>query len=232
MSTGTGMHGCHQDRKVRFITFEGPEGSGKSTQAKRLVEHLKAAGCPTILVREPGGTQTGEAIRGILQHMRIEEPMFPETEVLLFAASRSQLVRSIILPSLDQNKWVVCDRYADSTTAYQGYGRGLPIDKLQAVNEFAMKDVVPDLTILLDLDVDVGFQRIQKRVKETNGELDRLERESREFHQRIRRGYLELARKHTDRFRVFDAARPEDVVESDVWTLVHGLVVSAGSARP
>lgn len=200
----------------KFITFEGPEGGGKTTHARRLVERLQAAGLTVLYTREPGGTPTGEAIRGILQHDHAGEAICPETEVLLFAASRAQLVRHIIQPALEHGEWVVCDRFADSTTAYQGYGRGFPVEQMIAINDFAINGAQPDLTILLDLPVSDGFARLQQR----GGVKDRIEREALEFHERVRAGYLELARRWPERFRIVDPRQAPDIVAEEIWKLV------------
>jgi dTMP kinase len=200
----------------KFITFEGPEGGGKTTHARRLVEQLQAAGRTVVYTREPGGTPTGEAIRDILQHDKAGEAPCSETEVLLFAASRAQLVRHVIIPALERGDWVVCDRFADSTTAYQGYGRGFPVEQMIAINEFAINGAQPDLTLLLDLPVSAGFARLQQR----GGAKDRIEREALAFHERVRAGYLELARRWPERFRVVEAFRPLDEVSAEIWSLV------------
>jgi dTMP kinase len=199
-----------------FITFEGPEGGGKTTHARRLVEQLQAAGQRVVYTREPGGTPTGEAIRDILQHDKSGEAICRETEVLLFAASRAQLVRHVIIPALERGDWVVCDRFADSTTAYQGYGRGFPVEQMIAINEFAIKGAQPDLTILLDLPVSDGFARLQQR----GGVKDRIEREAVEFHERVRAGYLDMARRWPERFRVVDARGTVEAVTAEIWRLV------------
>ena len=175
-----------------FITLEGPEGSGKSTQAGRLTARLRGLGYEVVSTREPGGTATGEAIRSILQHNDASESLFAETEALLFAASRAQLVRSVIIPALESGKCVVCDRFADSTTAYQGYGRGFDISTMLAINAFAINNALPDITILLDIDVRYGFERLRKRNRERKTEHDRIESEDMEFHERVRAGYLDL----------------------------------------
>lgn len=203
----------------RFITFEGPEGGGKTTQARRLMQRLESEGLPVRYTREPGGTSTGEAIRDILQHDKAGEPLCPETEVLLFEASRAQLVRHVILPALARGEWVVCDRFADSTTVYQGYGRGFDVERMIEINRFAIGEAEPDLTLLLDVDVARGFERIHRR-PETGGSLDRIEREERAFHERVREGYLALAARFPDRFRIVDAARDEDAVADAVWEIV------------
>lgn len=209
--------------------MEGPEGSGKSTQAAELCERLGEQGIEVVKTREPGGTATGELIREILQHDRAGEPLFPESEALLFAASRAQLVRSVILPALEGGAWVVCDRFADSTTAYQGYGRGFSVDDMLSINSFAVDGAQPDVTLLLDVDVALGFDRIQRRNTENGVENDRFEREAREFHERVRQGYLALAKRFPDRFRVIDASRDEGSVRCRVWeTVCRALGMEAG----
>ncbi len=207
-------------RRGWFITFEGPEGAGKTTQARRLVARLEAAGRRTLYTREPGGTPTGEAIRNILQHDCTSEPPCPEAEVLLFAASRAQLVRKIILPALEEGACVVCDRFADSTTAYQGFGRGFGVEAMLAINAFAIDGAVPDITFLLDLDVAAGFERLKQPDGSGARELDRIEREARAFHEQVRAGYLDLARRWPERFRIIDAGRAEDVVAEAIWKQV------------
>lgn len=204
----------------KFITFEGPEGSGKTTQAKRLIARLEQKGCEVVYTREPGGTPTGEAIRDILQHNKAGEPISPNAEVLLFAASRAQLVSRVILPALERGAWVVCDRFADSTTAYQGYGRGFEVEQMIALNQFAIDGAVPDVTILLDVDLDEGFRRIGERHQVKNRPLDRIESEARAFHEKVRKGYLELARRWPERFRLVDGMRDADAVSGDVWRIL------------
>ena len=208
----------------KFITLEGPEGSGKTTQANLLVGRLKKLGHEVLYAREPGGTPTGEAIRQILQYDKAGEPICPETEVLLFAASRAQLVRHVIIPALDRGTIVICDRFADSTTAYQGYGRGFSIDQMLAINEFAIDGAVPDLTLLLDLDVSIGFQRIVQRHKASSSTWDRIEREEKAFHEKVRNGYLELARRWPERFKVVNAQGNPEGVEQDIWRIVENVV--------
>ena len=211
--------------KGRFITFEGPEGAGKTTQARLLIEKLENERQEVLYTREPGGTLTGEAIRGILQYDQAGEEPCPETEVLLFAASRAQLVRKVILPALERGTWIVCDRFADSTTVYQGYGRGFSVDQMLTINEFAIAEAIPSLTILLDLDVDAGFRRIALRQKGKTMQLDRIEKEDRSFHERVRAGYLELAQRWPERFRIIQADRSVPEVADDVWrTVKHELI--------
>ena len=179
----------------RFITFEGPEGSGKSTQAKRLAQRLEQAGHTVLVTREPGGTPTGEAIRGLLQHDHAGEAICPVTELLLFEASRAQLVSRVIQPALAKGTWVVCDRFTDSTAAYQGYGRGFDLASIIELNRVAVQGCEPDLTLLLDVETQTGLGRMSHRNRQTNVASDRFEREAVEFHERIRAGYLQLARR-------------------------------------
>jgi len=203
----------------KFITCEGPEGSGKSTQIKRLAEQLEARGIKVLCTREPGGTATGEAIRNILQHDAAGEPLTERAELLLFTASRAQLVDQVVLPALDRGEWVLCDRFIDSTMAYQGYARGMDIDTLDAINGFSIAGRKPDLTLLLDLDIEQGFQRLEERYS-AGGSADRFEREARDFHHRVRNGYHTLAEREPERFRVIDAGRAVDEVASRVWNAV------------
>lgn len=211
-------------KRGKFITFEGPEGAGKTTQAKRVIVALKELGSQVLYTREPGGTPTGEAIREILQYNKAGEPISPETEVLLFAASRAQLVRKVILPTLEQGTHVVCDRFADSTTAYQGYGRGFSVEQMITINQFAIDGATPDVTILLDLEIASGFDRLARRHSEGQGQWDRIENEERAFHERVRNGYLELARKWPERFVIVNAARDEESVFGEVWRIVQGVL--------
>lgn len=204
----------------RLITFEGPEGAGKSTQAALLISKLEARGIEVVYTREPGGTKLGEAIRGILQFNAAGEAPCPESEVLLFEASRAQLVRQVIQPALARGAWVLCDRFADSTTAYQGFGRGFPVDLMETVNRFAIGAATPDMTILLDVNVSLGLQRCAKRQAGRKGPPDRIENEALAFHEQVRQGYLELARRHPERFRLVDAMRPAELVAEEIWKRV------------
>jgi len=200
----------------KFITLEGPEGSGKSTQAQRLAERLTEQGIDVFCTREPGGTVLGEEIRAILQHSRAGEEPCERTELLLFEACRSQLVERVIRPRLDQGVWVICDRFMDSTTAYQGYGRGLPLDEIEPLHTFAVNGILPDLTLLLDLDIAAAFERLAHRCIERGEQADRFEREERAFHERVRAGYLQLAEENPDRFRRINAAQDPDAVANDI----------------
>ena len=207
-------------KQGRLITFEGPEGAGKSTQAAMLISKLEARGIEVVYTREPGGTKLGEAIRGVLQYNAAGEDPCPESEVLLFEASRAQLVRQVIQPALERGAWVICDRFADSTTAYQGFGRGFPVELMETINRFAIGDAVPDMTILLDVNVSLGMQRCAKRQVGKKIQYDRIESEKLEFHEKVRQGYLELARRFPERFRQVDAMRHAEPIADDVWKLV------------
>ena len=208
-----------------FITFEGPEGSGKTTQVGELIRRLEGLGNTVIQAREPGGTLTGEAIREILQHDKAGEPICGEAEVLLFAASRSQLVQQVIAPALKRGDCIVCDRFADSSTAYQGYGRGFKIGSVDTINQFAMDGTIPDLTLLLDVDMNTAFQRVADRNQRMGGSLDRMEREDRAFHERVRNGYLELARRCPERFVRIDGTLPAENVSDLVWSHVESILI-------
>lgn len=210
----------------KFITLEGPEGSGKSTHARLLVDRFRSGGHSVVATREPGGTPLGESIRGLLQHDAGGEGMASETELLLFMASRAQLVSQVIRPALINGHSVVCDRFADSTTAYQGYARGCDIEKILALSDMATGGLTPDLTILLDVDVKAAFERLRQRNLKNGVEKDRIEREALAFHERVRAGYLDLARRWPGRIRVVDAARDPDVVQADIWGLVKHVIAS------
>jgi dTMP kinase len=203
-----------------FVSFEGAEGSGKSTQIRWLGDVLGLAGREVILTREPGGTDAGEVIRNLLQHDAAGEKLCPEAETLLFCASRAQLVQEVIAPALARGAIVLCDRFADSTTAYQGYGRGLDPDQLIQIHDFTLGCYWPDITILLDLPVDVGMRRIRKRAKEETVALDRMEREQMAFHERVLHGFHLLAKQHPERFCVVDAAAS---IEDVRMRIVHAL---------
>lgn len=200
-----------------FITFEGGEGAGKSTQLSRLTARLAASGVPYLITKEPGGTPAGDEIRALLLQPEIH--IEPLAEFLLYSASRAQLVRAVLHPALARGEAVVCDRYADSTLAYQGYGRGLPLDFLREVTAQATGDLTPALTILLDIDPRMGLTRAASR-----GTPDRLERADMAFHERLRAGFLELAAAEPGRWLVLDAARSPDELEGEIWQAVQGLL--------
>ncbi len=193
-----------------FITFEGPEGSGKTHQLAVLADYLRAQGYSVLTTREPGGTPIGDQIRAILSDVKNTE-MRPRTEILLFQASRAQLVDQVILPSMQEGKIVLCDRYADSTIAYQGYGHRVDLVRLQQIVEFATGGLKPDLTLLLDVDVKVGLQR-----RASAGDWNRLDAYAVEFHQRVREGYHQLVQKETQRWVVIDAGQPFDAVQQQI----------------
>jgi len=204
----------------KFITLEGPEGSGKSTQAKIMIRRLGELGIEAMYTREPGGTALGEEIRNVLQHNQAGEAPCERAELLLFEASRNQLVEKVIHPALEKGTWVICDRFMDSTTAYQGYGRGLPVDEVKAIHHFTVNGVTPDLTLLLDLEVETGFERIAQRFLELGESADRFEQEERSFHERVRQGYLKLAKEEPNRFRIVDASQEPESVSVDIWAIL------------
>lgn len=211
----------------RFITFEGPEGSGKSTHIRLLAEFLRGRGLAVTLTREPGGTPTGEAIRGLLQHDHAGEAPVGRAEVLLFLASRAQHVERLIRPALDAGAWVLCDRFEDSTLAYQGFGRGFDLAALREANAFATGGLKPDLTVLLDVRPETSRSRLRERVSRTRASPDRIEREEDAFHVRLREGFLELARQEPERFIVVDSERERETVSRDIREAVVGRLLSA-----
>ena len=195
----------------RFITFEGGEGCGKSTQVVRLAAALESRGIKVLLTREPGGTRLSELIRTLLKD-EAEDPPVDRAELLLFLAARAQLVRNVIAPALEAGTWVISDRFSDSTVAYQGYGRGLPVDFVRQANDFACEGLRPDLTFLLDLDPETAERRMRGREAATNTSADRIERAGSGFHARLRKGFLELAAADAPRFSVVDASKSPDEV--------------------
>ena len=203
-----------------FITLEGPEGSGKSTQIRRLAKRLEAMGYPVITTREPGGTPIGDQIRHVLVRLENKE-LHPRTEILLFLAARAQLVEQLIKPALQDGKIILCDRYGDSTLAYQGYGHGLDLDKLRQMLDFATDHLKPDLTILLDLDVKIGLMR-----KKAEDEWNRLDAYEVLFHERVRQGYLQLAAEEPERWRIVDASQGIDTVQEDLFQIILGALTN------
>jgi dTMP kinase len=197
-----------------FITLEGPDGGGKSTQARLLVEYLTARGTPALLTREPGGTTIGDQIRRTLMDLG-NTGMQPRTEILLFSASRAQIVHQVIRPRLEAGGVVVCDRFYDSTLAYQGYGHGLDLTALRAITEFATGGLRPDLTFLIDLPAEDGLRRRRR-----GGQWNRLDAYDLGFHQRVRQGYFDLAAAEPDRWVTVDATRPVEAVQSEIRRLV------------
>jgi dTMP kinase len=200
-----------------FITFEGPEGSGKSSQISQLAAFIEKHGFSVVTTREPGGTAIGDQIRDCLHDVNNSE-MFAATEFLLYSASRAQLVRELIEPALREGKIVLCDRYADSTIAYQGYGRMLDLAALQQITDFATGELKPDLTFLLDIDVERGLAR---RVT-GQAEMNRLDLEEIEFHKRVREGYHKLAQSEPQRWCIIDADRSVGSVQADLQQIILG----------
>jgi dTMP kinase len=193
-----------------FITIEGPDGSGKSTQARLLADHLKDKGYDVLFTREPGGTEIGDQIRRVIMSLD-NKRMSPQAEFLLFSASRAQLVREVIQPKLAAGGVVVCDRFYDSSLAYQGYGHQLNLDQLRSVTEFVTGGLVPDLTLLLDLPSGVGLNRRREA-----GLWNRLDDYDLAFHERVRAGYLRLAEAESQRWVVIDATRSKAEIQSDM----------------
>ncbi|MGQ0568208.1 MAG: dTMP kinase [Armatimonadota bacterium] len=211
-----------------FVTVEGPEGAGKSTQARRLYETFQAV-IPLVLAREPGGTPIGEAIRVLLLDERHRE-MRAETEMLLFAASRAQYVAEVVLPTLEAGTCMLSERFVDASIAYQAYGRGLPVEIVRSVNAVATNGLLPDLTLLIDIDPAVGLARARQATGKDApaGRGDRMEQETVEFHARVRAGFLQLAREEPSRFIVADGSWPADEVHATLASAVRGLLSDRG----
>ncbi len=199
----------------RLVTFEGGEGSGKSTQAAALAARLEAAARPAVRLREPGGTPLGETLRDLILHSGPE--ITPEAELLLFLAARAELVRLQLRPALDAGQVVICDRFSDSTLAYQGYGRGLDLAAIRPLDAFATGGLVPDLTLLLDLPLEAGLAR-------RTGGADAIERQEAAFHERVRQSYLALAAAAPERWLVLDGTDSVAAIEARVWARVEALL--------
>ncbi len=200
-----------------FITFEGGEGCGKTTQSRILYQRLKRLLIPAILIHEPGGTPLGERVRRLLKQSR-NIPIAPLSELLLFNASRSQLVKDVIQPCLKEGKIIICDRFIDSTIAYQSYGRGLDPDLVKEVNRIASQEHQPDITFLLDIPPEIGLSR-----KEAVAE-DRFEKEDLEFHGRVRQGFLKLAEEEPQRWVVIDSRLSKSQIASTIWEKTRSLI--------
>jgi dTMP kinase len=196
----------------RFITFEGGEGSGKSTQIALLADRLHACGIAVQHTREPGGTPLAEQIRALVRHPAGTDPV-PMTELFLMLAARAQHVETLIRPALDQGQWVLCDRFSDSTLAYQGYGRGLALETIRTLNALAVGDTQPEHTILLTLAPQQGLERVRQRDRHH----DRFTVAGSTFHERIHRGFLTLAQAEPARFHVIDAQQPTGVIAGHIW---------------
>jgi len=201
----------------RLISFEGSEGSGKSTQISRLAARFQRAKRDVVTVREPGGTELGEQIRNIIVHNSKGDEMCAETELLLFAAARAQLVREVIAPALIAGKIVLSDRYLDSSTVYQGIARNLAADPVAQINRFAIGNVMPHLTVVIDVPTEVSLKRLKQRASDLP---DRMERENIDFYKKVREGYLVLAKSMPERFIVVDGTKSADAIEKKIWSQI------------
>jgi dTMP kinase len=202
-------------RKGKLITLEGGEGCGKSTLLPRLAGRIRAAGHTVLTTRDPGGTDIGGQIRHILQHSRQSIAMASETELLLYCASRAQLVHEVIVPALERGEIVLGDRFYDSTTVYQGVGRQLDLRAVEQIVEFSAAGCVPNLTVVIDLDPRVGLERVRGREL-----FDRMDNQSLEFYERVRRGYLDLAKREPRRVKVVNGSQSVEAVEEQVWRTI------------
>lgn len=207
--------------RAPFIVLEGPEGAGKSVQAARLASYMESRGWQVVLTREPGGTRLGDALRDILLSSD-DYAILPESEVLLLACGRAQHVRERIRPALESGAAVICDRYVDSTLAYQGGGHGIPLDKLIPIQEFATGGLMPDLRVLIDVPVDIGLQRRHADPASVN----RIDRASREFHERVRKTFLDLSGSHPDGWSIIDGRDDVETVARTVQTELNTRVLS------
>ena len=201
--------------RLPFITFEGSEGCGKTTQAQKLAERLAGSGVTHLVTREPGGTPIGETIRELLQFAPHNSRMTPETELFLFEASRSQLVREIINPALERGICVIADRFFDSTTVYQGAARTLDRELIERLNTFAVGDCIPDVTFVLDVNAATAKSRMQGPRK-----TDRMEQQPADFYERVREGYRALAKREPSRVVLIDGSRTADEIENEIWKVL------------
>jgi len=201
------------DRGI-LITFEGSEGSGKTTQIARIATRFQDAGHDIVVTREPGGTEIGEEIRHLLKHASPGSNVCPETELLLFAASRAQLVHEVIRPNIEEGKIILCDRFVDSTTVYQGVGRQIAAEPVHVINTFAVGNLMPDITVILDVPAEVGFLRIKERASDLP---DRMEEENIDFYHKVREGYLMLAKAMPERFVIIDGTQQVRQLEEQIW---------------
>ncbi|MEN9632865.1 MAG: hypothetical protein RL077_1269 [Verrucomicrobiota bacterium] len=204
-----------QNSSGKLISFEGSEGSGKSTQIARLAAHFQRGHREVVTTREPGGTEIGEQIRNIIVHNSKGDEMCAETELLLFTAARAQLVREVIAPALSRGAIVLSDRFLDSSTVYQGIGRNLAADPVAQINRFAVGNIMPDLTIVIDVPEEVSLARLRTRASDLP---DRMERQNIDFYRKVRAGYLVLAQSMPERFVVFDGTKTEDFIEKKIWS--------------
>jgi dTMP kinase len=199
-----------------LITFEGLDFSGKTTQIKLLVEKLKDSGYNVAVVREPGGTPISEKIRNILLDKKNLE-MTQLAEIFLFSAARNQLVTQIVKPALESGQVVICDRYYDSTTAYQGYGRGVNLDDVKKINKIATLGVVPDITFFVDITID----EIKHRIEAAKSSMDRMESSGDSFYERVRQGYFEIAKSEVERFHIINGLKKVEAIHNDIWYVVN-----------
>ncbi len=202
--------------KGRFITFEGSEGSGKSTQSALVVEYLKGKKLPVMLLREPGGVKISEKIRKILLDVENTD-MGDECETLLYMAARAQLVKEVLKPALEKGRIIICDRFLDSTIAYQGWGNQVDVSAIESMGNFAVGGLKPDLTLLFDIDTEKGLSR-------TNTKKDRIELRSLEYHRRVRQGYLDLAKKNKERIKVISVDSSKEVIFEKVKTYINKVI--------
>ena len=200
--------------KGKLITFEGIDYCGKSIQMELLKKKIVNLGKPVLIIREPGGTLVSEKIRDILLK-RENELMSPVTEYLLFSAARAQLVQHKILPNLKAGKTILCDRFYDSSTAYQGYGRGIDLDRVNLINKLATQNISPDITFLLDIDID----EVERRKEKSQRKLDRIEQETRTFFNKVRQGYLTIAENNPNRFKIIDGTKSIPEIENIIWSI-------------
>jgi len=214
--------------KGLFITFEGTEGCGKSTQIKLLAEHLQGIGHRVRTLREPGGTPIGEEIRHTLKHSENNHAMTAEAELLLMNASRAQIVREVIRPALAAGDMVLCDRFYDSTTAYQGFGRQLDLEKVKSIIEFAVGETKPDLTLFLHVSAEVSAERLRSRQSTLPFVRDRIEEADRKFFERVAHGYGVIAAGEPQRVKFINGAQPLDVVCAEIWKIVQPRLPKVG----
>jgi dTMP kinase len=214
--------------KGLFITFEGTEGCGKSTQVTLLAERMRALGHRVRTLREPGGTPIGEEIRHTLKHSKNNAAMTAEAELLLMNASRAQIVREVIRPALAAGEIVICDRFYDSTVAYQGYGRQLDLEKVRSIVQFAIGDTKPQLTLFLHVPAEVSAERMRSRQATLPFVRDRIEEADQAFFARVAHGYNVIVKNEPQRVKVVNGARPMDLVCADIWEIAHPLLPRIG----
>jgi dTMP kinase len=205
-----------------FISLEGIDGSGKTTQINLLERYLRSLGLSVIVAREPGGTEVGETIRQILLNSKTTH-LRPLSELLLYYASRNQNLYEKILPALEAGRWVLCDRYADASMAYQGYGRGVALDVIEHLNRIIIDRHLPDLTLLIDIDPKLGLARARERNRQDTVDEGRFEKESMEFYNRVRQGYLNIAQSAPERIRVVNGDQPRELVHQQILSLISSL---------